>query len=101
MPIYEYECTRCGHRFEKIQSFKSAPIKKCPQCGSKVEKLLHAPAVQFKGAGWYATDYAKSPGGTRAADEGAATSDDAKAEKPVKTEAPAESTEKKPAKKKK
>ena len=63
MPLYEFECTKCHHRFEKIQSV-SAPDPKCPKCDSKVERLLHAPAVQFKGSGWYATDYAKtSPSG--------------------------------------
>ena len=58
MPLYEFECKKCHHRFEKIQSV-SAPDPKCPKCKSKVERLLHAPAVQFKGSGWYATDYAK------------------------------------------
>ena len=59
MPLYEFQCEKCHHRFEKIQSV-SAPDPKCEKCGSKVERLLHAPAVQFKGSGWYATDYAKS-----------------------------------------
>ena len=59
MPLYEFECQKCHHRFERIQSV-SAPDPECPKCGSKVERLLHAPAVQFKGSGWYVTDYAKS-----------------------------------------
>ena len=59
MPLYEFECEKCHHRFEKIQSV-SAPDPECPKCGSKVERILHAPAVQFKGSGWYVTDYAKS-----------------------------------------
>lgn len=59
MPLYEYLCTKCNHRFEKIQKFSDRMIKKCPECGGKVENVLHAPAVQFKGAGWYVTDYAK------------------------------------------
>jgi putative FmdB family regulatory protein len=58
MPLYEYQCKKCKHTFEKIQSFSDPPIKKCPECGGSVEKLLSAPAVQFKGTGWYATDYA-------------------------------------------
>ncbi len=58
MPLYEYQCRKCGHRFERIQKFSDPEIKKCPECGGKVEKLLHAPAVQFKGGGWYVTDYA-------------------------------------------
>ena len=59
MPLYEFECQKCHHRFERIQGV-SAADPKCPQCGGKVERLLHAPAVQFKGSGWYVTDYAKS-----------------------------------------
>lgn len=57
MPLYEYQCKKCKHKFEKIQKFSDPPIKKCPECGGPVEKLLHAPAVQFKGTGWYVTDY--------------------------------------------
>ena len=59
MPLYEYQCKKCKHRFEKIQKFSEQPIKKCPECGGPVEQLLSAPAVQFKGSGWYVTDYAK------------------------------------------
>ena len=58
MPLYEYQCKKCKHKFEKIRKFSDPPIKKCPECGGPVEKLLHAPAVQFKGTGWYVTDYA-------------------------------------------
>ncbi len=58
MPLYEYQCKKCKHRFEKIQKFSDPPVRKCPECGGPVEKLLHAPAVQFKGTGWYVTDYA-------------------------------------------
>jgi putative FmdB family regulatory protein len=59
MPLYEYLCEKCGHRFEKIQKFSDQPVKKCPECGGKVEQVISAPAVQFKGSGWYVTDYAK------------------------------------------
>jgi putative FmdB family regulatory protein len=65
MPLYEYECKKCGHRFEKIQKFSDKMVKKCPECGGIVEQMISAPAVQFKGSGWYVTDYAKkstSPG---------------------------------------
>ena len=65
MPLYEYQCKKCGHRFEKIQKFSDKMVKKCPECGGPVEQMISAPAVQFKGSGWYVTDYAKktsSPG---------------------------------------
>ncbi len=63
MPLYEYECKKCGHRFEKIQKFSDKMVKKCPECGGVVEQMISAPAVQFKGSGWYVTDYAKKSSG--------------------------------------
>jgi putative FmdB family regulatory protein len=61
VPLYEFECEKCHHRFEKIQGFSDPDPEKCPKCGAnKVHRLLHAPAVQFKGSGWYATDYKKA-----------------------------------------
>jgi len=64
LPLYEYLCRACGHRFEQIQKFSDPILKRCPNCKKlKLEKLLSAPAVQFKGSGWYVTDYAgKKPG---------------------------------------
>ena len=62
LPLYEYQCTKCKHTFEKIQKFSDPPVTKCPECGGKVEQLLSAPAIQFKGAGWYVNDYAKKSG---------------------------------------
>jgi putative FmdB family regulatory protein len=62
MPLYEYQC-EAGHRFERIQKFSDPPVEICPTCGSKVRKLLSSPAIQFKGSGWYITDYAKKSGG--------------------------------------
>jgi putative FmdB family regulatory protein len=59
MPLYEYECKKCHHRFEKIQKFSDPHVKKCPKCGGPIEQVISAPAVQFKGSGWYVTDYAK------------------------------------------
>jgi len=72
MPLYEYQCQACGHRFEKIQKFSDPPETVCPVCGGTVEKLLSSPAIQFKGTGWYITDYARSGKG---GDGGAAKAD--------------------------
>jgi putative FmdB family regulatory protein len=59
MPLYEYQCDACGHRFETIQKFSDLPIETCPKCGGAVKKLQSAPAFHLKGSGWYVTDYAK------------------------------------------
>lgn len=71
MPLHEYECDVCGRRFEKIQKFSDPPIDECPTCGGHVHKLISSPAFQFKGSGWYVTDYAKkeSPAGGKTSDE--------------------------------
>ena len=58
MPLYEYRCKQCGHQFEKIQSFSAPEEKECPVCHGEIERLISAPAIQFKGAGWYVNDYA-------------------------------------------
>jgi putative FmdB family regulatory protein len=59
LPIYEYECQKCHHRFEKIQQYSDAPETKCPKCRGKLEKVITAPSVQFKGSGWYVNDYGR------------------------------------------
>ncbi len=61
MPLYEYKCTSCGKRFELIQKFSDPPQTACPSCGQTAERQLSAPAIQFKGSGWYVTDYARKP----------------------------------------
>jgi putative FmdB family regulatory protein len=70
MPLYEYQCKKCHHRFERIQKFSDPHVKKCPDCGGPVEQVLSAPAVQFKGSGWYVTDYAKKASGGTASSSG-------------------------------
>ena len=75
MPLYEYRCTSCGHRFEKIQKINDAPETACPKCGGELVRPLTAPALQFKGAGWYVNDYAAKPSGGSGADSGPAKSD--------------------------
>ncbi len=92
MPLYEYQCTKCGHRFEKIQKFSDKKIRKCPQCGGPVEQVISAPAVQFKGSGWYVTDYAKKSSTATASDGG---KESKKEEKPKTETAAKESTTKK------
>jgi len=64
MPNYEYLCTKCGHRFEQIRKFSDKPLRKCPECGGVIEQVISAPAVQFKGSGWYVTDYPKKGAGS-------------------------------------
>ena len=63
MPLYEYQCDECEHRFEVIQKFSDALASSCPKCGGAVTKLMSSPAIQFKGTGWYITDYARKPSG--------------------------------------
>ena len=60
MPLYEYECDACGHRFEVIQKFSDPPVAECPKCGGAIRKLQSAPSFQLKGTGWYVTDYPKA-----------------------------------------
>jgi putative FmdB family regulatory protein len=59
VPLYEYECHSCGHRFEMLQKVADSPLTSCVKCEGKVERLLSSPAIQFKGTGWYVTDYAR------------------------------------------
>jgi len=93
MPLYEYQCKKCGHRFEKIQKFSDKPIKKCPECGGPVEQTISAPAVQFKGSGWYVTDYAKKSHAS--SDSGSKDSKETKKEEKKTETATKESSSKK------
>lgn len=81
MPLYEYECKKCGHRFEKIQLYSAKMVKKCPECGGQVEQMISAPAVQFKGSGWYVTDYAKKSSSPGSPGSGDSSSKDKKDDK--------------------
>jgi putative FmdB family regulatory protein len=60
MPIYEYVCGKCGKKTEVIQRVGEAPLKVCPHCSGRLKKAISAPAIQFKGSGWYVTDYARA-----------------------------------------
>jgi len=77
MPLYEYECFLCRHRFERIQRASADPVESCPECGGAVRRLLGTPALQFKGSGWYVTDYGNGrTRGTTDTGNGAATASD-------------------------
>ncbi|HSE42067.1 MAG TPA: FmdB family zinc ribbon protein [Acidobacteriota bacterium] len=92
MPIYEYECINNKHRFEVIQKFSDPPVAHCIVCGEPVEKLLSSPAIQFKGTGWYITDYARKGSST------SETSDKKSSDKPsTETTASTETKSEKPA----
>jgi putative FmdB family regulatory protein len=83
MPLYEYECDACGHRFEKIQKFSDPLEDTCPTCGGHVHKLMSSPAIQFKGSGFYITDYPKGDKGSAPKSDGGKSDKDAKADKPA------------------
>ncbi len=88
MPLYEYQCTRCRHRFEKIEKVSGPHAKRCPKCAGKVERLMAPSAIQFKGTGWYVTDYAR--GAASSGDlKGAESEKSGKAEKESKEATPA------------
>jgi putative FmdB family regulatory protein len=80
MPLYEYECKKCRHRFERIQTFAARHTKKCPECGGPIEQMISAPAVQFKGSGWYVTDYAKKSSGGSASSSDSTSKSESKSE---------------------
>jgi len=96
MPLYEYQCKKCHHRFERIQKFSDPHVKKCPECGGAVEQTISAPAVQFKGSGWYVTDYARKASSPAASREAGSTSDStAKKDEKAKAETSSKKAEKK------
>ena len=81
MPLYEYQCESCNNRFERIQKFSDPPIATCPVCGKgPVKKLLSSPAIQFKGSGWYITDYAKKSSSDGGSTESTGTTSEKKSE---------------------
>ncbi|HHN74812.1 MAG TPA: zinc ribbon domain-containing protein [Acidobacteria bacterium] len=81
MPIYEYQCQNCGHEFEKIQKFSDRPVRRCPECGGKTEKLISRSAFVLKGGGWYADGYA---GGKKAKKSGASSASSSSESTPSK-----------------
>lgn len=94
MPLYEYECFLCHHRFERIQRVSDEPLTECPACGGAVRRLLGVPALQFKGSGFYITDYGKGDGTASkatATEESSTPSSDTKSESKGETKKPAKS----------
>jgi putative FmdB family regulatory protein len=88
LPLYEYRCLKCKRHTEKIENLNGPHLKKCPHCGGKVEPVISAPAIQFKGSGWYVTDYAKKSAGgdSGKADKGEGPEKTGKTEKAEKSE---------------
>ena len=97
MPLYEYQCLQCGKRTEILQRLGEGPIAACPQCGGEVKKLISSPSFQFKGTGWYATDYAGKKSGAESKSEESKSESksegksETKADEGAKTEKPKES----------
>jgi len=96
VPLYEYACQKCGRHTDKIEPVAGPHLKKCPHCGGKVESVITAPAIKFKGSGWYVTDYA----GKTALGETPEKSDSSKSDKDGADKATADKSEKKDAGKK-
>lgn len=103
MPLYEYKCAKCGHRFEKIEHFDASEVKKCPKCGGKAERQLAPSAIQFKGTGWYVTDYAGKGSAPKSSESSSGDGDSKPADKSAESKpaASADKSEKGTAKKKK
>jgi putative FmdB family regulatory protein len=110
LPLYEYQCAKCERRVEKIQKFSDPPLTTCEHCGGKLERLISSPAIQFKGSGWYVTDYARgsSASGSKSSSTDSSDGDSKKAEdsskkseatatSPGKTGGPAKSGSSEPA----
>jgi putative FmdB family regulatory protein len=81
VPLYEYQCKQCGRRVEKIQMLRDEPLRTCEVCGGELERLISRPAIQFKGTGWYVTDYARRSGSSSNNGKSESASGDSKAEK--------------------
>ena len=95
MPLYEYQCPQCGEREEIIQRVSDPPQPRCPKCGTEMKKLISAPAIQFKGSGFYKTDYASKSASASASETKSESKSETKSD--TKTETKSESkTESKP-----
>ncbi|HKF44886.1 MAG TPA: FmdB family zinc ribbon protein [Thermoanaerobaculia bacterium] len=85
MPLYEYVCQSCGKKTEVLQRLNERPLKICPHCGGKLKKAISAPAIQFKGSGWYVTDYARAKKEGKKGSGSDSGETESKKEKPAET----------------
>lgn len=92
MPLYEYECVKCGSRIEVIQRVGDGPIEACQECKGEMKRLLSAPAFQFKGSGWYVTDYAKKGGSSDATPKSSSSETGGKTDKAASSEKKSKTT---------
>lgn len=92
MPLYEYQCDACGRRFEQIRRFSDPPVTTCPVCNGSVRKLFSSPAIQFKGSGWYITDYARKGAAGSSNGNGASSSADSSKDTDKKPDSTAKAT---------
>ena len=95
MPIYEYECRKCKAHTEAFQKLTDKPLVKCPKCGGRLDKRISAPAIQFKGSGWYVTDYAgKATKGDKSESEAKTSKSETSDKKATKESSPAKKSDK-------
>jgi putative FmdB family regulatory protein len=95
MPIYEYECRKCKAHTEAFQKLSDKPLVKCPKCGGRLDKRISAPAIQFKGSGWYVTDYAgKATKGEKSESEAKTEKSETSDKKTTKESSPAKKSDK-------
>jgi putative FmdB family regulatory protein len=98
MPLYEYECEACAHRFERIQKFSDPPVDTCPTCAKgPVRKLLSSPAIQFRGSGFYITDYARKGGTDKSSSNASSSTEANKTETKTESKSDTSSSDAKPA----
>jgi len=88
VPLYEYQCKKCHSLTERIQKFSDPPLTVCPHCGGELEQMLSAPAIQFKGSGWYVSDYAKKPSSAGTSSGNGSTSSSSQKTETAKAESP-------------
>jgi len=91
VPLYEYKCVKCGKHSEKIEKYTGPHLKKCPHCKGRVVRLMSAPAIQFKGTGWYVTDYARASSGGSDKGDGGGASEKSEASQDSKSDSKSES----------